>query len=155
LSSGRSRPYSAHNPPRSSGANELAEEQLEHLVGDPVLDLETNRRSGALPERQDALHGFQEIARLVFLDCELGVAGDPEAVPVFDALPVEQPAEVGRDHLFQRDEVLAVFEHDEAGQDRRHLDPGEADVVLCTLEHDGEVEGQVRDVGKRVGRIDR
>ncbi len=63
---------------------------------------------------------------LLFLDLEVGVAGDPEWVMVDDLHAREQRIEMGGDHLLERHEPLAIGHDHEAGQDRRHLDPGEA-----------------------------
>ena len=50
-------------------------------------------------------------------------------------------------------EALAVGQHDEAGQQRRDLHPGEAALAGGRVAHgDGQVERQVGDVGERVAR---
>ena len=68
----------------------------------------------------------------------------------------EQAVEVRRDHLLERDEPLAVGQPEEAGQQGRHLHPGEAFLAgRRVAHHDREVQREVRDVGERVGRVDR
>ena len=47
----------------------------------------------------------------------------------------EQLVEVRGDHLLERDEPLAVGQHDEAGQQRRHLDPREAPLAGVGVAH--------------------
>ena len=107
------------------GELELAAQQLEHLVAHLA-----RRPRGAPPARtcapaQHQLHRLEEVLGLV-LELEVGVAGDAERVVRHDLHAREQPVEVGGDHLLERHEPLAVGEHEEAGEQRRDLDPGEA-----------------------------
>ena len=54
-----------------------------------------------------------------------------------------------------RDEALVAQRH-EAAEDRRHLDPREVLLVgLGVADQHGQVERETRDVGERVGRVDR
>jgi hypothetical protein len=108
------------------------------------------------PPGQLRLDREQQVVRLLLLDLEVGVAGDAERVLLDHLEPGEEPVEVGGDDLLERDEAFAVGQHDEAGQDRRHLDPREAGLGRAGVadEH-GEVERQVGDVGERVGRVHR
>ena len=72
-----------------------------------------------------------------------------------DAHPGEQGLEVRRDHLLEGDEPLAVGHDDEAGQDRRDLDPGDAAFAGRGVLHlDHQVEREVGDVGERVAGVD-
>ena len=67
----------------------------------------------------------------------------------------EQRVEVGGDDLLERHEALAVGHDHEAGQQQRHLDPGEAARLGDRVAHDHrQVERQVGDVGERVARVD-
>ena len=69
----------------------------------------------------------QQVVGLLLLEGQVGVAGDPErrgARPT--SMPGNSGVEVGGDHLLERHEALAVGHDHEAGQQRRHLDPGEA-----------------------------
>ena len=67
----------------------------------------------------------------------------------------EEPIEVVGDHLLDRHEAVAG-QGDEPRQERRYLDPCELDlVVLGIANDDGEIEREVRDVGERVGGVDR
>jgi len=67
----------------------------------------------------------------------------------------EQGAEMAGDDLFQRDVALAVGHHHEAGQQQRHLHPGEAAGLLDGIVHDdGQVEREVGDVGEGMAGID-
>ncbi len=64
----------------------------------------------------------------------------------------EQLVEVVRDDLLE-EEPLAVGHDDEPGQQRRHLDPGEAALVGGRVD-DAQVERQAGDAGEG-GRVDR
>ena len=67
----------------------------------------------------------------------------------------EERVEVGGDDLLERHEALAVGHDDEAGQRRRHLDPGDAPLARRRVLHlDHQVEREVRDVGERVAGVD-
>ena len=69
-------------------------------------------------------------------------------------MPGNERVEVGGDEVLEEDEPLAVGQGDEAGQRRRHLDPGEALLVVLGVVHeDGQVERQVGDVGEGVGGV--
>ena len=53
------------------------------------------------------------------------------------------------------DSSEARLDAQQAGQHRRHLDPGEVLLVGARVDqHDGQVERQPGDVGERVGRVD-
>ena len=66
----------------------------------------------------------------------------------------EELLEVLGDDVLERDEALVAQRH-EAGEDRRHLDPGEVLLVGLGVAHQhGEVERQPGDVGERVRRVD-
>ena len=103
---------------------ELALEQLADLVGHARVDLQAHRPAEAPPPQLE-LDGGQQVVGLFLLEGEVGVAGDPEGVVLLDLHAREQLDQVRRDDLLERDEALAVGQHDEAGQQRRHLDPGE------------------------------
>ena len=70
-------------------------------------------------------------------------------------MPGNSVVELGRDELFEQHEALRVGELEEAGEQRRDLDAGEALLAGRRVAHgDGQVQRQVRDVGERVGGID-
>ena len=80
-------------------AHEQAERQVVHVVG----DLEADRR----PEptlQQLPFEGLDEVLRLVFLDLDILVPGDPELVVLEHVHAGEQLVEVVRDEVFERDE---------------------------------------------------
>ena len=136
------------------GDVQLADQQLEHLVVDVVLDLEAHRRASDLAAQQLLLEGEQQVLRVVLLDLDVLVPRHPERAVADDLHAGEQPVEVPGDDVLQRHEP-ALAEGDEPGEDRRHLDPGElprtGDRVL---QQHGEVDAQPGDVGERVGRVD-
>ena len=68
----------------------------------------------------------------------------------------EEAVEVRGDDLLERNEPLAVGEHEEARQEGRHLDACEALLAGHRVaHHHREVQRQVRDVRERVRRVDR
>ncbi len=104
---------------------ELGGQQVDELLAHVGLDLEPQGLAEA-PAAQLHLDGDQQVVRLVLLEGEVGVAGDPEGVVVADRHAREQRVEVGGDDLLERHEALAVGHDHEARQRRRHLDPGDA-----------------------------
>ena len=137
------------------GQLQLVADQFERLGGDVVLDLEAHRLAEASATQLHLDRGEQVVGLLV-LDGEVRVAGDPEAHAVEHLHAGEQLGEVHRDDLLERHEALAVGQHHEPGQQRRHLDPGEAPLAGVRIADDhAQVQRQRRDVGERVARIDR
>ena len=72
--------------------------------------------------------------------------------------PREEVTEMVRDEVFDRDEAQpatpVIRELNESGKQGRHFEPGKLDLVRFGVAHPNrEVEGQPRDVGKRVGRV--
>ena len=78
------------------------------------------------PAAQLDLDRREQVVGLLLLEGEVGVAGDPERVCCSTSMPGEELVEVGGDDLLERHEALAVGQHHEPGQQRRHLHPGEA-----------------------------
>ena len=137
------------------GQLELAAQQLEHLAGHLGVDLEPHDPAELAAPPQHRLDRLEEVLGFV-LELEVGVARDPERVVREHLHAREQRVELRRDHLLEQHEALAVGERDEAGEQRRHLDPREALVAARRVAHgDREVERQVRDVGERVRGVDR
>ena len=133
---------------------ELGDQQVEDALGHRLLDLEPDRRAEPAAQ-QLLLERGEEVLRVVLLDLEVLVAGDPEGVHLEDLHAREQPLEVLADDVLERDEPLVAERH-EPVEDRRHLDPGE--VLLAGLgvaDRDGQVEREPGDVGERVRRVDR
>ena len=129
-------------------------EQLEHLRGDRLLDLEPHRRPEA-PPQQLLLQRLQEVLGVVLLDLQVLVAGDPEGVELEHLHAREQPPEVLADDVLQRHEPLVAQRHEPAER-RRHLDPGEVLLAGLGVAHQhGHVQREAGDVGEGVGRVDR
>ena len=100
-------------------------QQLAHLVARVGVELEPHGATEP-PPAQFELDRSEEILGLFFLECEVGVAGDAEAVVVDDLHAGEELVEVCRDDLLEGNEALTVGQHHEARQQRRHLDAREA-----------------------------
>ena len=119
------------------GELELAAEELEDLVAHVGVDLEPDHHAELRPPRaaparspragRSASSSSSKSASRVTRN---GMVGD-------DLHAREQRVEVGRDHLLERDEALAVGEPEEAGEQRRHLHPGEALVAGGGVAHAG------------------
>ena len=86
---------------------ELADQQVEHVVGDRGGDLEADRRAEPAPG-QLALQGLQQVLVAVLVDLQLGVAGDPEQVALEDLHAGEELVEVDRDELLDGQEAHAA-----------------------------------------------
>jgi hypothetical protein len=128
-------------------------QELPHRGGHGLLDLEADRGAEA-PPPELLLDGREEVPGLVLLDVEVGVAGDPEHVGLHDLDAREERVQVGGDHLLQGD-VDAPLHLDQAGQDRRHLDPREPLLACHGVGHgDRQREAQRADVGERVAGCD-
>ena len=105
------------------------------------------------PPPELLLDGHEEVVRLVLLDRQVGVAGDPEEVRLQDLHAAEQEVEVGLDDLVDEDE-LGWRDLDEAGQDRRDLDPREPPLAgLRVAQADGDRQAERADVRERMAGI--
>ena len=133
--------------------------------GDGVLHLQAHAVAEAAP-LELLLHGLEEVLGVVLLDLEVLVAGDPEEVVLQDVHAREEVVEVLADDDLDGDDgaagglvrgvELAAGDLDEARQGVGHLDAGEVLLAAARVaQDDGEVEGQARDVGEGVGRVDR
>ncbi len=133
---------------------ELVDEQVEHLVARRLGHLQAHGAVEA-PAAQFHLDRFEEILGLVLLHRQVGVAGDPERRRLFDDHAGEEAVEVGDDDLLDGHEP-AVTEFEQAGKNRRHLDPGEAPLTgLGIGDHRGDAQRQVGDVRERMAGIHR
>ena len=96
----------------------------------------------------------QQVCGFLIDQVKVGIARHTEWVLADDLHPREQLTQVQGDHVLERNEPLTIGQGYEAGQERRHLDPGKAHVVPDGVaDHHGEVQREVRDVGKGVRRI--
>ena len=129
------------------------DEDLARELGHRPLDLEPHGL--AEPAAPDLLlDREQEVVRLVLLDRDVGVAGDPEQVGLDDLHAPEQLVEVRLDDLVEEDELVAP-DREQAGEQGRDLDPGEALLAgLRVQQPDGDREAERGDVRERVPRVD-
>ena len=130
------------------------EEDLARDLGHRALHLEAHRLAEA-PAPDLLLDREQQVVRLVLLDRDVGVAGDPEEVGLQDLHAPEQLVQVRLDHLVQEHELVAL-DREQARQDRRDLDPREAALAaLGVPQADGDRERERADVRERVPGIHR
>ena len=133
---------------------QLAGEQLQQLVRDGLLDLQTHRRASDLAAQQLLLQGEQEVLGVVLLDLHVLVAGDAEDARAGHLHAAEQLGQVLDDDLLERDEPRGG-QPDEAVEDARHLDAGElASLVGRVAQQHADVERQARDVREGVRGVD-
>ena len=139
---------------------EFAQQQLEHVLGHVVGDLEPHRGAEP-PAGQFALERLQQVFVAVLLDLEVRVAGDPERVVLDDLQAGEQHRQERGDQLLHRQEAhhvgraFAAVELDEAVDVVGHLDSGEVlAAVVGMLDGDRQVQAQPADERERVCRVD-
>ncbi len=131
-----------------------AEQQRARRRRHRALDLEPDGGAEATPAEL-LLDRQEEVVGLVLLDLEVGVAGHPEEVVLVDLHAGEQRVEVGLDDLVEQDEA-GRLDLEQARQDLRHLDPGEAALAgLRVAQADRDRQAERRDVRERMARIDR
>ena len=138
-------------------------ESLEEKVGDVSgtggLDFEAHGGAFAAVV-QLVLDRLEQVVDVSFVDVEFAVPGDAEMPEAEDFRPRKEVGEIVADEVAEVDEIAAVVlarQTDEAREDARHLDHGEAAVGLAVARdfelHD-DVEGLVQELGKGVRRID-
>ena len=142
------------------GHVELTHQEAERHVVHVVGDLEPDGRTEPAPQEL-LLERLDEVLGLVLLDLDVFVAGDAEHVVLHDLHAGEEVAEVVRDEVFEGDvarvlDRLAGVDAHEARQHLRNLDAGELLAAGAAVPHaHREVEGEARDVGERMRRVDR
>ena len=134
------------------GQLQLSGQHVQRVVAQVGRSLESHGTAEA-PLPQLELHVLEQVIGLGVVDVEIRVAGDPERAVAQQLHAREQVSQVPGDDRFQRDEAVLVGQGQKARQDRRHLDPGERRPAARVLDEHGEVQRQVRDVGKGVSRI--
>ena len=85
------------------GDAELADQQLEHVLVDVLLDLEPHRRAEPAAQ-QLLLQRLEQVLGVVLLDLEVLVAGHPEGVDAEHLHAGEEPLEVLADDVLERHE---------------------------------------------------
>ena len=123
-----------------------------------------------VPPADEVLRRLEEIVSFVFLDLQIGVAGDPEGVGAGDVDAGEQEVDVRRHDLLEPDEGGGLGEPQalavagpafarrkglQAPEGVWHLDPREAHAEGRVLDLDRQIDAQVRDVWERMPRIER
>lgn len=135
------------------GDLQFAYEQVQDVRVDGLLDLQADRRAEAAPHEL-LLQGLEQVLRVVLLDLQVLVPGDPEHVVREDLHAREQLFEVGRDDVLYGDVTLRG-RLQEAGEQRRDLHTGEVPVAADGVAHDdGEVQREPGDVRERVRGVD-
>ena len=80
---------------------QFAHQQVADVRGDVVDDLQAHRRAEAAAQ-QLLLQGLEQVLRVVLLDLEVLVAGDPEGVVLHDVHAREQVVQVLGDDVLER-----------------------------------------------------
>ena len=91
---------------------ELAQQQLEHLLTDPGLHLDTHRAAEP-PAAQLHLDRREQIVGVFVFERQVDVAGDPEDRVLLDHHADEQAVQLGGDELLGRQEANAVGQADQ------------------------------------------
>jgi hypothetical protein len=134
---------------------QLALEQAQRLVRDRGVDLEAYDDLGAPAPAQDRFDCCDHPLGAVEIDVVVGVSRHPEREVLHDLHAGEERRQAPGDELLDRHEALAVGKDDEARQDRRNLDAGDAPLQLAgRADDDGKVQGEVRYVREGMRRID-
>ena len=154
----------ARHPQHVVGVHvQLADQQLQHVVGDRGGDLQPHRRAEPAPG-QLPLQRLQQVLVAVLVDLELGVAGHPEQVVLDHLHAGEELAQVRGDQLLDRQEphrAHAVAAWCGPARTKRGtllgtlIRANSSGPPSRVADHDGQVERQAGDVGERVRRVDR
>ncbi len=135
---------------------QLADHQVEVAAWEVRVDLETGRATLPAAPAELGLDRREEVFGLALDEVEVGIPGDPEGVGVDDLHAREERLHVEGDQLLEGEEAAVIGKRGEAGQQRRHLKAGEVlDPAKRVADDHREVEREVRDVGKGMGRVDR
>ena len=165
LSSGRSRPWRAKNPAQSQQPVGLVDprvveaqlpgEKVEHLGGHARLHLEAHHPGETLAGVQHLLHGLEQVVGLGLGDLLLGAAGHPKGVVTHDVHAGEEGGQVGGDDLLHGHQPPLGPHFEEPGEQRGHLDSGEAALAGCRIvEGHRQVHRKVGDEGEGVGGVE-
>ena len=135
------------------GNADLIDQHVQQVGRDGGRHLQPHRLSEPPPVELE-LHRRQPVAVLV-VDGQIGVAGHPEGMVVGDVHGREQSGEMGGNELLDGQQASTVGQGHEAGQDGRHLDPGDAAIPGAGVhDPDDQVEREVGDVGEGMGLVD-
>jgi hypothetical protein len=125
------------------------------ISSDIVFEISRADRASEAPPLQLQLDGLEQVVRLVG-DFEVSVPRDAESGALGDLHLREERGQRVRDHVLEWEIELLFADADEAGQELRHLDAGEALLArLRVADEDAERQRERRDVGKRLAGADR
>ncbi len=116
------------------GHVDLGDERVQEIGGDPRRDLEAHRLTEPTTVELE-LHGGREVVGLVLVHGEIDVARHPEDLVLLDDHPGEDALQMGRHHLFHRDQAPAIGQRQQPGQDGWHLHLGEALLAAPGVRH--------------------
>ena len=138
---------------------ESFEEELGDFGGASVIEFEAN--GVAFPAIMEFVFDrFEEVTGVGFVDVELAISGDAEVPETENFCSWKEIGEVMADELAEVDKIASIAiagEANEAGEDARDLDNGEASIgvtVAFDFELDDDIEGFVEELGEGVGGID-
>ena len=133
---------------------EFAHQEVEDLVADVGRDFEAHR---LVESSTSEFHfdGFEQVIGFFFFNSEVAVAADPERGPVLDDHADEEPIELRANDLLSEDEPTGRAA-DQPREHVGHLEASKSPITSLGVGHiDGQRQRKVRDVGKRVARVDR
>ena len=135
-----------------------------------VLHFKTDHVAEA-PLVDEVLHRSEQVVGFVFLNLEVGIAGDAEDEGLLHLVAAEELVEMLADQVLNQDDVvvasvrieaelriggfLRAGHEDEARHVVRALEARVADVAVLRFELDQNVDRNVRDGGERVAGVDR
>ncbi|MCG3163931.1 MAG: hypothetical protein JMDDDDMK_05390 [Acidobacteria bacterium] len=135
-------------------------QQFDHVRTHPRSDFQPDAETEAAIAHL-LFDVFEQIARLILFDFDVGVARDAERLTFDDAHSGKERFDVRRHHLFEHHETITfASDWNQPGHIRRQFDAGEARFILLVLrlfrdDQDAQVHADVRDVRERMARINR
>ena len=133
---------------------ELGQQQPPQRLRHPRIHLEPHDL-GESPVADFLLDHRQQVVGLVGVDLEIGVPGDPERVGPQDLDAGKQRFEIGRDDQLERHVPVGPGSGTHRARIFGTLTPGKPLLAVVAPEHHRQRQGEVGDVGERVGRIHR
>ena len=127
-------------------------QKIKELVADIGSDLQTDCLVEP-PATELHFNGFEQVVGLFVLDRQVTIAAHAERCPVFNDHANEEPVELGTDQQFGGQEPTGRT-LDESREDVRNFEPSKSAVSRLRIGHvDGERQGKIRDIRKRVSGI--
>ena len=141
---------------------QVADQQVSNRIRGLPGDLQPHDRA-----EMAQIHLFldcrQQVSRLIFFQVQVCIPGYTKGIPGLNRQPVKEQIQVGCDEILQPDELRRALidrrllrdrNGDQAREQVRHLDPGEAGALFGIARHHSQIEAQVGDMGKGMGRIE-